>query len=393
MKPTVLVIEASAKAALTAIQSLHRRGCHVIAAAEHGLVSGFFSRCCHERLVYPSAQHTSAAFQGWLLDLLATRTIDVVFPVGHYGSVAVSEIQDAVRRHSRLVLPGHDIFMRGYAKIGTLQAALSAGVPIPRSWFPASHPGGLAGCLAEVECWPVLVKPSVGVGARGITWCHSADEVRACFSELEARHGACFLQDFVPSGGMQYKADLLLDRGGELLAGVVYEKRRMYPPDGGSSVLNVSVRRPDIVAHAHAVLSELGWIGFCDFDFVLDPRDERVYLMEINPRFPESLRAATCTGVDLPGMLLDLSLGRPVAPVAEYPEGRVMRFLPGDLLWWLAVGREQRQCTDPPFHRFVGPELTYQLVNLHDPGPLLGYLIENAALAARGRFFSERMQR
>ncbi|NUO81989.1 hypothetical protein HUU05_18095 [candidate division KSB1 bacterium] len=112
--------------------------------------------------------------------------------------------------------------------------------------------------------------------------------MRTIYPQISAEQGVCYVQDFVPPGGMQYKVDMLVDDGQRALAGVVYGKTRMYPPDGGSSVLNFSADRPDILDLSRRMLVELKWTGFCDFDFVDDPRDNVAKLMEINPRFPES---------------------------------------------------------------------------------------------------------
>ena len=390
--PTVLVIEAQAKAALTVMQGLARRGCHVIGAAPHRLNSGFFSRACHERVRSPSSQSEREAFKSWLLELLQRRNIDMLFPVGHWGALAVSELGDAVREHTALLAPDHATFLRGYRKIETLKAAVAAGVPIPDSWFPDGSEESLEDCIASIERWPVLVKPSVSAGARGITWCHSAEELRGCFGSLQEAFGPCFVQDFVPQGGLQHKSDLLVDSEQELVAGVVYGKARMYPPDGGSSVLNFATRRPDILESSHRVLRELGWVGFCDFDWIDDPRDGSTRLMEINPRFPESLRMANAVGIDFASLMLDVAQGRPVEPVGDYPTDRYMRFLPGELLWFLRVDSERRFSTEPSWFRFLDRRTSYQLLSLRDPGPLLGYVLENLQMLRNGDFIRTRLR-
>ncbi len=77
-------------------------------------------------------------------------------------------------------------------------------------------------------------------------------------------------------------------------------RRACTHPTAGSSVLNFSADRPDILDHAHNMLVHMKWVGFCDFDFVDDPRDDVPKLMEINPRFPESFRMGLSVGIDFP---------------------------------------------------------------------------------------------
>jgi len=384
-KPTVLVIESSAKAALPVIESMARAGIRVACASELRFNTGFYSRGCRERYVYPSPRHKPQDFQQWLLDFLARREIALLFPIGHYGSDRVSEIQDDVRLHTRLLLPPHDIFRQGYEKIPTLKAASAAGVAIPDTWYPADQAGGLDAVLPEIKRWPVLIKPTIGVGARGIVWCYSADDVRRQFAAMESGFGPCFLQDFVPPGGMQYKVDMLVDDAGQRLAAIVYGKTRMYPPDGGSSVLNFSADRPDILDAAHKVLKQLKWVGFCDFDFVVDPRDDVPKLMEINPRFPESMHMGTSVGIDFPKMIYDMAMGLPVEPIADYPKNRFLRFLVGDVMWFLRVDNQRRFSTWPNWFKFFDRHTAYQIERAHDFGPLMGYFLENLHILLTNR--------
>jgi len=390
-KPRVLVIESQAKAAVPALESLARGGLFVVAASEKRHHSGFWSRYCHEKHIYPPPRTHQREFQQWLLDFLDRGNIEMLFSLGHYGAPAVSEIQDQVRRRTRFLGPDHATFMAGYAKISTLRAAQAADVPIPDSWFPDDFGGDIHAIADAVPRWPVLIKPDIGVGARGITWCHNPADLRVAYPRLVAEHGPCLVQDFVPPGGMQYKVDMLVDDRQQNLAGIVYGKTRMYPPDGGSSVLNFSARRPDILAHAERVLAQLKWTGFCDFDFVVDPRDNLPKLMEINPRFPESFRMGPSVGIDFPMMMYRLARGEPVAPVTDYPENHFLRFLPGDILWFLRVDNRRRFSTWPSWFRFFR-NTSYQLLSLRDPGRFLGYLVENCAMIFDADLRRERLR-
>lgn len=369
-------MEAQARAALPAIRSLGRAGLRVAAGSERRFSCGFYSRYCRERHVYPSPRYHPKEFQRWLLEFLDRRKIEMLFPLGHYGAVAVSQIQDEVCKRTSLLMPDHATFQTAYAKISTMKTATAAGVSIPDSWFPLEYPGGINDVLPQIERWPVLVKPSIGVGARGVVWCHDADALRQRFAEIEAEYGESYVQDFVPPGGMQYKVDMLVDSQQRRLAGIVYGKTRMYPPDGGSSTLNFSAHRPDILDLAHRMLLRLEWVGFCDFDFVVDPRDGVPKLMEINPRFPESFHMGTSVGIDFPMMMYRLARGEPVAPVNDYPKDRFLRFLPGDLMWFLRVDNKRRFGTWPGWFRFFDNRTAYQLCSAHDIGPVIGYTLD-----------------
>ncbi len=123
-QPTVFVMEANAKATLPVIESLARGGLRVVVGSDKRFNGGFYSRYSRQRCVYPSARLRTADFQQWLLTYLRHHDIDMLFPVGNYGTMAVSEIQDQVRRYTRLLLPNHAVFLAGYAKISTMRVAV-----------------------------------------------------------------------------------------------------------------------------------------------------------------------------------------------------------------------------------------------------------------------------
>jgi predicted ATP-grasp superfamily ATP-dependent carboligase len=52
-----------------------------------------------------------------------------------------------------------------------------------------------------------------------------------------------------------------------------------------------------------------------------DPRSDRYYVMEINPRFWGSLQLAIDAGVDFPALLVECALGGTPTPVTAYRVG------------------------------------------------------------------------
>ena len=377
-RPNVFILEVQNKAALPLIESSHAHGRRVIAGASWRRCLGFYSRSVRERVVYPSAADDPDRCIAFLLRYLSRGHVDVLFPTDDAMTDLVARHQDAIRRHTRLVIPPYDVFRGGRDKILTLQAAKRAGVPIPRTWYP--HEQGLEPVAAEAD-YPCLIKPAVSAGARGMTPVNAPQELIEKLPAVERDFGRCFVQDFVPHTGVQYKVDAVMGEGGALLAGVVYSKLRYYPPTGGSSVLNQTVRRPDILDLAVRVMRELNWRGFCDFDFITDPRDGAVRLMEINPRYPESFRATCVAGVDMTEMIYQLACGGDPEPQLDYRPGGLLRFLPGDLLWFLTSRDRFRQLRS--FLTFCSPSMQYQIVSRRDPGPIIGYVLENLLILAR----------
>ncbi len=384
---TVLVLDVQNKAALPIIESASHKGRHVIAAAPRRCCVGMFSRFVNRRVLSPDSSEDPRGYSTWLLEYVEEHSPTFLVPTGDSATAIVAERQGDLLQHTHLVMPPPDVFRVGRDKILTLQAAKTAGVSIPRTWYP--HRDGLEAALAEAV-FPALIKPAVSAGARGIVEVANPQEVRQLLPGIEARFGRCFLQEYIPQTGMQYKVDVVIGKGSRLLAGVVYEKLRYYPPNGGSSVLNRTVIRPQILDAAVRLLCHVGWYGFADFDFIEDPRDGVVKLMEINPRFPESFRATYCAGYDMIEILWEMARGCEPAPRLSYSEGQYLRFLPGDVMWLLTSRNRSPHLRS--WFTFFAKNLDYQVCSLRDPGAIVGYLLENVWILFDGRKRAERFR-
>jgi hypothetical protein len=87
-----------------------------------------------------------------------------------------------------------------------------------------------------------------------------------------------------------------------------------------------------------------------------------------------------------------MAMGRPVTPVLDYPKDRFLRFLPGDLLWFLRVDNAKRFSTWPSWFRFFDNKTAYQVCSAHDYGPIMGYLLENLTALFDRKLVKERLR-
>jgi predicted ATP-grasp superfamily ATP-dependent carboligase len=384
----VLVLEAHAKATVPIVESCKRMGLYVIAGSFKKYGCGLYSRSVDQKIMYPSPISEPDLCRDFLIEFLKNNQISVMFPAGGDMTHLIAANQELFRKYTKFLLPDIEVFEKGYGKIPTLKAAERAKCPIPKTWFPKEQ---AIEEIASVVNYPVLIKPDIGTGARGIRFCENAETLISEFSKIESQYGASFVQEFVPQTGIQYKVDAVMDDKQTLYAGVVYSKLRYYPVDGGSSVLNKTEYRPDILEQAVAVMKELKWVGLCDFDFITDPRDGVVKLMEINPRFPESYRTVEAGGVDMTKLIYQLALGQKPEPQLQYKENQYNRFLFGDIMWFLKT-KENRFKVKPSFFKFFGKDMYYQLIRKNDLCPLWGYIRENLAMIYDKKLREQRLR-
>jgi len=376
VKPEVFIFEAEAKSALPVAESFAQHGFRVVAGSDRRVCAAFYSRAVRERISLPNVITEHEKCSNFLINLVRRRKFEMIIPLGDIFADLVSRRLNEFMKYSKVILVPHEIFILGRDKVETMKAAEKCGIPLPKSFYPEEQNLDEIAILTD---YPVLVKPAIANGARGIRFCYNKEELMRNYEETSKSFGRTFIQEFVPHQGLQYKVDLILDKDGTLLTGVVYSKIRYYPPTAGSSVLNQTVNRPDILEYATRIARSMGWYGLCDFDFIHDTRDNKTKIMEINPRFPESFRMCQAAGIDFPWILYRMACGEKVKPITSYKINQYLRFLPGDLMWFLTA-KGKRFKTRPSFFKFFDKATTYQIISTNDLGPILGYLLENLVL-------------
>ena len=369
-KPKVLVIGADENPSLPVIESLTKKGIDVTVGSHKRVCVGFFSKHPKRRVLYPSPADGPERFIDAIRDLLRKDPHEVTLVCGEENTYLLSKHKDLLTPYTSIPLVGIDTLWKCRDKSKTMKAAAEIGVPHPTTYFPEEE--AIESIRDRVQ-YPVVVKPCVSYGARGIVRVNRRGDLSGAHQLARAQYGACIIQEFIPHDGMQYKAEFLLDRNSQVKAWGVYSKPRYYPPEGGSSTLNCTVDRRDILELGARILEHMGWYGMGDCDFIEDPRDGVPKLMEINPRFTRSIKVLTAAGVDFPYLLYKLAMGEDLPIVKEYKVGQYLRYFFGDVMWF--VKSSERLKAKPSFFQFWHRDLQYEVISLGDPGPAVAYTL------------------
>lgn len=416
---TVLITDGNQRKALVAARALGAAGWRVLVAEETAWQMTRFSRYVAGALKSPSPRDT-ARYAAWLVETAGRESLDLVLPMDDGSTAAAVQIaaqaaaqaaqtpaqaaaqvaaqtpaqrpgQAMAQWQSRLLVPTPKQWAVASDKACTLELAGSAGVPAP--------PGGVAPDLATARAlaaevgYPVVVRARRESGGRGLAFVSDPADLPTAFQRIRARDPAPLVQRQVPPGTL-WDVCLLYDRTSTVRAAFVQRELRHFPLRGGTSTLQESAWRPDLVDLAIRLLAPLGWTGPVEVEFMADAESGQIWLMEINPRFWASLALAVQCGVNFPLLVATLARGGSVPPVRlpgisghptehpSYPSGRRCRWLlPGDLLHYLANPERKRMA--PSFWRTYDHRTRDDIWSADDPAPVLGFTV-----AALGQIFS-----
>jgi predicted ATP-grasp superfamily ATP-dependent carboligase len=329
-----LILEGDTRGSVAVARSLGRSGYSLAVAA--GSMS---TRHASERAQLTDPRTDFEAFKADLIAWLGVHPVRAVLTSGDAGVSVLSQIRGVLEPRTRVGIPPPAATALATSKERTLALAAQLGIPIPRSLRVVDADSTIA--AARELGYPCVLKPSHSwqrnTGAGG-------QLVRAAFLEgdaiaLEAAEKLvspecpALVQEYAPG---RREAISLFSDSGRVHARFAMVATRSWPPLGGNSVMRVSIAPPrDTLAHAEKLVSAAGLDGYSEVEF-RRAGDGRPLLMEVNPRFSQSVELAIRSGVDFPRMQLAWILGeRPPAAPERYREGVRLSWLGGEV-WGLA---------------------------------------------------------
>jgi carbamoyl-phosphate synthase large subunit len=151
----------------------------------------------------------------------------------------------------------------------------------------------------------------------GASVVQSIEEAVAAFYRTTAQWGLpVIIQEFLE--GEEYDIVAVGDGSGHIVGALPMKKT--FLTDKGKGWAGVIVKDPRLLEITEKFCRTTKWRGPCEVE-VLKTRDERYYLIEINPRFPAWTYLCAGAGQNLPFAVAQLALGMDPTPLPEYKIG------------------------------------------------------------------------
>ena len=239
-------------------------------------------------------------------------------------------------------------------------------IPCPTSLINVSR---IEELLASDVKYPIVMKPKVGYGAIGFKKIETKEELEVILSSLKDDISNYVFQEYIPQTDLQYECAMFIDDNNQVKTSVVFSKNRWFPVNGGSSTLNITVERPDIVDSCSKLLKLIKWRGPADIDLIQDPRDGVAKIMEINPRISGSVKITFLAGTNQAKQMLELLYNQEVTRYESYTVGQRLRCSQTDFLWFLKS--KDRFKTKPSY--FNRKHTKDQIFSWSDPIPWFSF--------------------
>jgi predicted ATP-grasp superfamily ATP-dependent carboligase len=264
-----------------------------------------FHRC-------PGLRDDPAGFLGFVEKLLAAQHFDVLLPI-HEQGLLFARVLPRLAVRVGLALPSFASYRAVHSKAGFSRLLDQLRLPQPATRIVQS-----ANELREAVAFPSVVKTSVGTASRGIWFVRNHDDLAGALQDLSANGGFAdevLVQDLV--AGTTEKAQAVFCRGGLL---GFHAFRQIAAGAGGGEAIKQSVGRPQVRTHLATIGQKLAWHGALSVDYVARDDSATPLLIDCNPRLVEPM-SAYLAGVDLVGLLLQVSLGESPPAAADSRAG------------------------------------------------------------------------
>lgn len=259
-----------------------------------------------EFVVLPSAN--SPDFTEKLIALLLDKKVDCYFPTHSKEIREVARMESMIRKEwlGAFFVSPYETFEALDDKRVANKHLRAAGIPVPR-------------LLENDEVaipYPIFMKPDEGSGSK-----------KAIVIENEILHQAyrkvepgCSFYELI--AGPEYTVDCIFDAEGHLLA---YNQRTRLKRMGGAVIVTQNNYDFDISPWLKKLERSFVFKGCVNFQYILS--EGGPYFIDVNLRYASGgLPLTVASGIDIPQILLDILLDRPIPKIQSCPADRKIMY-------------------------------------------------------------------
>jgi predicted ATP-grasp superfamily ATP-dependent carboligase len=298
----VLLIGATRRVGIATINALSKEGFTVIGTDDRKLPFNIHSR--HTKPYYINQSFTENQFYPDILGLIKKEKPDVVLPL--LGSNHISLHKEEIKYYTNVLIPDYKSFTSAFNKNKMNAICKETGISVPQRFTNSE-----ANSLLLKNNLMLVIKPDYDVGgARGLRYIKTMDELESAKKYIQDRFGSYIIEEFIPGAYSMRALQLLFDKGNKIAAYFILKKIHQWPITGGITVCAESTNETELIEFVLPFFKKCPWEGLVEVELIIDERDGKPKLIEINPRFAGSLLFPIKCGVNFPYITCMLAVNK-----------------------------------------------------------------------------------
>lgn len=330
----VLVTGLFEMASLQAIRRFGQMGFEVHVAEGHRLAYSGFSKYVSKRIRVPNMRYHTKQYTQRIVEIIETGEYDYYFP-SYEEIIPMSRYRDRILAATKSAIPSTEVLMRMHDKKQLEALAHEVGIDSPKTFYPQSSEEAREH-MATVQL-PAVIKMRMASGAAGFRKIYDRAHFEKTYFDVVKvnklpESDLPMIQQLVEG---PTTCTLHLCNRGEVIGEVMYQGLRTMPRTGGTTVFRESLSDPACKEAAATIVQQLDFSGLCGFDFIMDEKTGRPFLVDGNCRITPAVTMAYHGGCDLIEAWVRVANGEdtPVMPSARIGVRTKMQF--ADFVWLL----------------------------------------------------------
>ncbi len=305
---TILLTEGSSISARQVLYGLGAR--HTIDIVDPApLCQCRFSRYVRRWYRCPVFSREPESYLSFLFERLRAEHYDVLLPT-HEQVFLLAHFRDELQQYTGVALSDPEAMDRLMSKARFIRLLDELGLPYPPTEVVRDRAE-----MLRPRGFPFYVKLAYSTAGEGVRFVRDADRLRQIADEFESAgwlDGRAEILLQTPATGNKRAVTAVFQHGNLVASHCVQSKAIGV---GGSGMAEVSVAHPEVTEPLRLVGLHLAWHGAICLEYFYDPAGRGVQFIECNPRLAQASNA-WLSGVNLGEQLVQVSLGRKVAPLA-----------------------------------------------------------------------------
>jgi len=297
--PGAIIIEGHVQG-LSNTRSLGEAGIPVYVVDKTNCIARY-SKFCKKFFKCPDFIEDS--FVDFLIDLAEKEDITgwVLMPSNDHAVFTIAKYKQRLEKFYKIITPSNEIIGNIYDKLKLTQIAEERGIPVPKTYLASQYPAAVSEDFS-----PVLIKGRFGLSfyktfKKKAFLARNEDELRNILISISGliNNDNILIQELIPSDGSNKTVSFTaFSVNGEIKSYWMGVKVREHPLEFGTATFARSVYIRECYEQSIPLLKAINYSGVCEVEYLLDPRDKRYKLIEINARTWLWVGLARAAGVD-----------------------------------------------------------------------------------------------
>jgi len=223
-----------------------------------------------------------------LLETIKQYNINIVFPLVDSAIVVAGRLKN-LSQETFIPCSGIDICDIMFDKKASALWFSKMGIPVPKDYS----------CEKEIDSYPIILKPQTGSASKGIKIIYNAMELKEFEKQYNLEH--FLIQQYI-SPSTEYTVDCYISTTGKIISVV---PRIRLEVAGGEAVKTITEKNEFLIDLSKKILNKGQFRGPITIQYIRDNESEKIFVMEINPRFGGGVIASILAGADITSCVID----------------------------------------------------------------------------------------